>query len=192
MEPFGSPPVLTATARGLWLTYGASEGWEYAFDREGALVGATTWRQSPFGDCKDGAARYRGGNFPDVGEDETLERCGFVPGRHLLQQRACICVRPKDRPTRIGLDRGPRLKYPLDCLYEFSLIGDFCQRYADRQASSPDEKVRDVGHGCVRVTHTALDAECVYDSQGQLKEARIGKRFETPGFKAACASTTNR
>lgn len=185
-EPYGSPPMVTATARGIWLTYGRAEGWQYAFDRQGVLLGAMVWRESPFGDCGERATRYTGGPMPEVEEDESVDRCGFVPGRDLTQQKACSCARPRDRPIRIGLDSGPTLTYTLDCLYEFGIIGDFCQRTADRHAETAQLAPIGVGDGCLLLPDKSIGTDCVYDKKGSLIEVRIGKRFTTPGFATAC------
>jgi hypothetical protein len=74
-EPFGTPPLVASTERGLWLSYGTLDGQEYAFDRQGKFVGASVWREVPFGDCSRRVSRYRGRRVVDIDGGQEVQKC---------------------------------------------------------------------------------------------------------------------
>ena len=70
----------------------------------------------------------------------------------------------------------------------FALVEDFCRHKLAAPQKQPDSRQADIGSGCAWISSPSLDAECLYDGQGELREVRIGKRFVSPKRGAYCGN----
>ncbi len=184
---FGVLPRVEVFTGGALMTYGSAEaGRLFAFSPQGKLVGTSTWETEPFGPCGKRAIRYEAGVLPEPGEGSAVHACHYVPGRELALGKACRCDRPLDRPPLVGLDRGPLIRVPLDCLYEFGAAGTLCAPTLDAQREMPEAELSNPGCGWAKVSSPLLGSECVYDARGDLREMRLGQRYVSTGFGLPC------
>lgn len=184
---FGTLPKVEVFTSGIIVLYGSeSDGRRFAFTSKGKLVGASIWQERTFGACRKKAIEYVGGAIPEPAETEQVQACGYVPGRDLRTEKACKCQLPTDRSPLVGLDRGPTLQLPLDCLYELGAAGRLCQTTLDSQRGMPDAKESTPGCGWTLVSSPLMSSDCVYDRKGQLVEMRLGQRYLSTGFDAPC------
>lgn len=187
LELFGSLPSVDVFAEGILISYGSAEqGLLYAYSPKGKLVGASIWNQKTFGECRKKAIHYTGGSIPEPAADSAIQKCHYVPGRNLLKSQACRCPIPQDRPPLVGLDRGPRLKLSLDCLYELGAAGTLCRSTLLEQKAMPEVEVLPMDCGRTQLSSSSFDSACLYDRRGKLIEMRLGQRYISDGFETPC------